>query len=40
MHSADLSLEDTQRDLVLVRAARAGSEAAFAELHRLYARRL
>jgi RNA polymerase sigma-70 factor, ECF subfamily len=46
MHSADLSLEhsgnepDSHCDLVLVAAARAGSEAAFAELHRLYARRL
>jgi RNA polymerase sigma-70 factor (ECF subfamily) len=46
MHSANLSLESignelaSQSDLRLVRTARAGSEVAFAELHRLYAHRL
>jgi RNA polymerase sigma-70 factor (ECF subfamily) len=46
MHSADLSFENigdelnSQCDIGLVLAARAGSDAAFAELHRLYARRL
>jgi RNA polymerase sigma-70 factor (ECF subfamily) len=46
MHSANLSLEYIGNDLVgqsdlgLVMAARAGSDAAFAELHQLYARRL
>jgi RNA polymerase sigma-70 factor (ECF subfamily) len=46
MHSADCSLRYVenhpvgQSDLGLVMAVRAGSEAAFAELHRLYGRRL
>ena len=46
MHSKDSSLRyiegysTCQSDLGLVMAARAGSEAAFAELHRLYAQRL
>src|SRR3974390_2392047 len=46
MHSANLSLEFTgnelasQSDLRLVKAARAGSEAGFAELQQLYENRL
>jgi len=46
MHSTESSLKyienhpAVQSDLRLVMAARAGSEAAFAELHRLYAQRL
>jgi RNA polymerase sigma-70 factor (ECF subfamily) len=47
MHSADLSLKCVENELVsqsedlsLVSAVRAGSEAAFGELHRLYAHRL
>jgi RNA polymerase sigma-70 factor, ECF subfamily len=46
MHSAELSFDyvanglASQSDLRLIAAARAGSEMAFAELHRLYARRL
>ncbi len=46
MHSADLSLQYSENELVgqsdlgLVAAARAGSDAVFAELHRRYAHRL